>query len=240
MYVKQSLFPFRTGRARQAFLAWAALWLLQPCIAHAGDFKPYVWSFSKPSPGRYHAIVGARLPVPGRPAFGSDVNLPSALPAHSMNPPRTYIPSGTFWSKIEFSGEERLLGLDTSGVTMRYDPERTFSSMNMSASKDISLTKTLKLSLRDAYAFFAPTLASGSFDTEDIGWDTTKSLQLSTSVTRTKFAAAVNTSKRAETWRARFSVEQPVGKAIRLNVAVTGLETQEPRSRFQARFSRRW
>ncbi|MCX2721452.1 hypothetical protein [Roseibium salinum] len=210
-------------------------------MAHAGDFKPYyVWSFSKPSPAKYRAKIGARLPVLGRPAFGSDLNLPSALPDHPMNPPRTYIPSGTFWSSVEFSGEEKLLGLDTTGVTMRYDPAHEFSSMDMSARKVIRLTEALKLSVRDAYTFHSRSLASGRFDAQEVGWNTTKSLELSTTRTRTRFAAAMNTSKHADNWRARFSVEQPLGKAIRLSAAVTGLETQDPTSRFQARFSRRW
>jgi|GEM_PF-3398567 len=204
-------------------------------MARCDEFKPYVWDFSRPSQANYHVTVGAQLPVIGKPAFGSDVTLPSALPKHTLNPPRSYAPTGKFWSRIRFSGDEKLWGLDSTDVVMRYDPEVEFSSMEMSASKRLTLTEALKLTLRDAYSF-----STDRFDTEDVGWNTTKSVQLSLGPTQTTLGVAVSTSKNDDIWHSSLSLEQPLGKAIRLHAGVAELQSETRNSVFGARFSRNW
>ena len=103
---------------------------------HAENIKPYVWSFSKPSESSYNMTVGAQLPVPGRPAFGSDINMPAALPRHVLNAPRSYVPSGTLWTRLRFEDDYKLAGMDETDLTLRFDPTATVLAAEFNNSKD--------------------------------------------------------------------------------------------------------
>ncbi|TYC48311.1 hypothetical protein FMN50_27420 [Rhodobacterales bacterium] len=202
----------------------------------AGDFKPYVWAFSKPSQAKYHMSFGAQLPFAGRLAFGSDLDLPSALPRHVMNAPRSYVPSGTFWTRLRFAGEQKLPGLDETAFTMRYDPLSDFTSTHVSAGKRFNFADRFDLTFRDTYSF-----STAQFDTEDIDWNTTKTVEFSLKKTRTRFSAAVNTARSEEgVWHSRLAIDQPVSRSVSLHASIAEVQTDTPSSVFRARFTRSW
>jgi len=203
--------------------------------AKSGEMKPYIWSFSKPSNSKYEMTVGARLPVAGHPEFGSDVTLPSALPRHTLNAARSYVPSGTLWSKIRFSDDRKLLGLDETDVTVRYDPQTDAASSRLSAGKTFNVTEKLDFTLRDSYSISADRFEPGTMD-----WNTTKSVELSLRPTKTRLSAVLNTSKDDTVWHSSLSLEQPVSRTIRLKASLQELQTETPTSVFKARFSRIW
>lgn len=225
-----------TGSTKGLFVAVATGALISLTPGNADDFKPYVWSFSKPSQANYHMTFGAQLPGPGQFAFGSDLDLPSALPRHVLNAPRSYVPSGTFWTRIRFADEYRLPGLDETDLTMRYNPLTDSTSTEVRAGKRFTVTERIDLTLRDSYSF-----STAQFDTDEIDWNTTKSVEFSLKTTRTRFSAALNTAKADEgIWHSTFSVQQPVTKAISLQASIQEAQTATPTSVIQARFSRAW
>ncbi|MBN9672086.1 hypothetical protein [Roseibium aggregatum] len=223
----------RPGKAAGLLLAAMTAGAVTP--AKSGEIKPYIWSFAKPSNSKYEMTVGARLPVLGQPEFGSDVTLPSALPRDSLNAPRSYVPSGTLWSKLRFSDNRKLFGLDDTGLTMRYDPQTDAATSELSAGKTFSLTGLLDFTLRDSYA-----LSADRFEPETLSWNTKKAIELSVKSTKTKFTAAFNASLDDAAWHSSLSMEQPVSQTFRLQASVEDLQAETPTSVFRARFSRAW
>ena len=202
---------------------------------YAENVKPYVWSFSKPSESSYNMTVGAQLPVPGRPAFGSDINMPAALPRHVLNAPRSYVPSGTLWTRLRFEDDYKLAGMDETDLTLRFDPDSDLASTRFTAGKKIKLTRHANLLLRDSYSFRTP-----GFETNDIDWITTKSVEVSLGPTATVLAAEFNNSKDDAVWHSSVSLQQPLTKAFTLRASIREIQTQNPSSVFKARYSRTW